>query len=157
MLDNNEALTKARGSYAYPPFRLIRAEPVENAHAVLWGQPVMVKGPSACEAPTFSAYSSWELDEYHFRLLRSKIDEDVLLGVASVTFWGFAQGRGVRYTKERALARAGLVAGSGNRKADPACVIVQKMRTIASLLDRGDRKQAVLEAMTLKHHGLAFG
>ena len=157
MLDDNDALTKARASYAYAPFSLNRADPVEAADAVLWGQPVMVQGPTASEAPTFSAYSSWELDRYHCGLLRSEVAEDVLLGVASVTFWGFAQGRGGRYTTARALARAGAVAGLGKRGADSPSVIRQKMRTIASLLDGGDRQRAVLETMTLKHHGLAFG
>ncbi|MDP3674389.1 MAG: hypothetical protein Q8R44_04765, partial [Novosphingobium sp.] len=88
--------------------------------------------------------------------LRSEDDEQVLLGVASVTFWGFAQGRDRRHTKERALSRAKIVAGQGKRNGDPKSVITKAVRTISSLLDDGKRQAAIREGMKLKHHGLAF-
>lgn len=156
MLDNNDALAAARSAYAYAPFRLDRAAASEQADAVLWGQSVVIKGPAAEDAPRFAAHSSWALDQHHHRLLRSASDEDVLLGVASVTFWGFAQGRGGRFTTARALSRAKNVAGLGKRGGDAASEIVQKARYISNLLDRRERQSAIRQAMTLKHHGLAF-
>ena len=155
MLDNHDELTRARHAYAYAPFRLARAAE-SYAHAVLWAQPVRVQGPVEKGALGFAGHSAWDLDQYHHQLLRSETDADVLLGVASVTFWGFGQGKDGRFTTARALARARIVAGLGKRGADDAPAIVGKVRAVCSLLDRGDRQGAVLEAMSLKHHGLAF-
>ena len=113
-------------------------------------------GPSGIRQAALNDWSSWDLDQYHNQLLRSKFDEEVLLGVASVMFWGFAQGSGGRFTTARALSRARNLAGLGKRGSDDAVAIVGKVRSFLVLLDRKDRQGAIREAMTLKHHGLAF-
>lgn len=159
MLDDHQALAGARTAYAYAPFRLRHAAESDDVHAVLWDRPVTIQGPKAGDAPAFSGHSSWDLDQHHNGLLRSKNSEDVLLGVASVTFWGFGQGSGGRYTIRRGLSRAKWIAagqGQGQREADAKALITEKVRNIASLLDRGERQAALREAMSLKHHGLAF-
>lgn len=155
MFDDHEALTRARNAYRYAPLRLVRTESA-RAQAVLWDMPVEFVGPLDGQASMFPSWPSWDLDQHHAGLLRSPNDDDVLLGVASVTFWGFGQGRGGRLTTARALARARNIAGLGQRKADEASVIVEKVRTFSAHLDRGDQYAAVIEAMSLQHHGLAF-
>jgi len=154
MLDDHAALTSARIAYSYAPFKLVRAE-ATNAEVEIFGESVKIAGPALYSKTGFSGYSSWDLDQYHFSLLRSAIDEDVLLGVASVMFWGFAQGKG-RFTTARALSRAKHVAGLGKRSADAPAQIVRVVRTFSALLDAGDRVQALSEAMSLKYFGLAF-
>lgn len=156
MLDNPAALIQSRNEYAYPPFCLRRCDSAVTADAVLWNEAVVISGPSEADAPKFASFSSLELDQYHHRLLRSEHDDLVLLGVASVTFWGFSLGPLGRYTKTRALARAKIVAGLGRRSGDSASTITRSVRTIARCLDQGRRQDAIMEAMSLRHHGLAF-
>ncbi|KIC55856.1 hypothetical protein RM53_14930 [Brevundimonas nasdae] len=155
MFDDHEALTRARNAYAYAPLRLVRSESA-GAQAALWDMPVQFAGPLEGQASAFASWPSWDLDQHHAGLLRSQNNDDVLLGVASVTFWGFAQGRGGRLTTARALARAKNIAGLGQHKADEASTIVDKVRIFSAHLDRGDRQAAINEAMSLQHHGLAF-
>lgn len=157
MLDNHYELVQSRGKYAYPPLSLRFCDPENAPDAVLWGQPVAICGPSQMDGPQFAGYSSFKLDEYHRGLLNSSNSSEVLLGVASVTFWGFAQGRGGRHTTNRALGRARNVAGQGKRGGDAEHIIIEAVGRILSLIEDGRRQEAILEAMTLKHHGLAFG
>ncbi|AYG95654.1 hypothetical protein D8I30_11020 [Brevundimonas naejangsanensis] len=156
MLDDYKALVEARNAYAYAPFCLRRADSGARVDAVLWGIPVVISGPEPADAPRFEHFSSAALDRYHGQLLHSDHDSDVLLGVASVTFWGFAQGRGGRFTTARALARAKHIAGLGKRSADDGAVIVEAVRSIAVDLAQARRADAIARAMRLKHHGLAF-
>lgn len=157
MLDDDRALVEARNAYAYAPFCLRRANSGACVDAVLWDMPIVISGPQADDAPGFANFSSAALDQYHGQLLHSDHDEDVLLGVASVTFWGFAQGRGGRFTTARALSRSKQIGGQGKRSADDGAVIVESVRNIIADLDQGRRADAITRAMGLKHHGLAFG
>ena len=156
MLDDHQALAQARKEYAYPPFCLKRSALAADGTAVLWGIRVVIHGPSQTDSPNFAGYSSFDLDQYHHGLLRSDNDDDVLLGVASVMFWGFARGPGGRYTTGRALSKAKNVAGLGKLKADRAAEIIKTIRNVLSLLDIGKRQEAIRDAMTLRFHGLAF-
>lgn len=155
MLNNTEELTRARNEYAYPPFCLTRSSKPIDESLILWGMPVDIYGPDQFDEHRSSGFSSFELDQYHCKLLRSDDDEKVLLGVASITFWGFALGKG-RFTINRALARAKIVAGLGKRAADAPETITRAVRNIATFLDGGKRQEAIIEAMGLRHHGLAF-
>lgn len=158
MLDDDKALVEARNAYAYAPFCLRRRANSEGCvDAVLWEIPIVISGPQADDAPGFANLSSVALDRYHGQLLHSDSDDDVLLGVASVTFWGFAQGRGGRFTTARALSRAKHIAGQGKRSADDGAAIVEAIRNIIVDLDEGRRADAIARTMRLKHHGLAFG
>jgi hypothetical protein len=73
-------------------------------------------------------YSSFDLDEFHRLLLNSDNEEELMHGLLSVVFWGFASGSSGQITKERALFRSrALVYGRSNAKPQPSEPIISHL------------------------------
>jgi len=153
-------LSKARGEYRYVPARLISAG--ENNAALAWG-PLRL----AADVPSKeiwqavegrSAYSSVALDNYHKDLLNGEADSDLLHGLASAVFWGYASGADHRLHIGRSLARVHWLKNGKGKNIDPQPIdeILEHIRGARQLLRRSDLGSAFAEMMKIKFLGMSF-
>jgi hypothetical protein len=86
-----DELKSAREKYRYVPARLVRPVDAGSNAALAWKSLRLVTDvPSNWRnADDTAKYSSFELDEFHRKLLNSDKDEDLMHGLLSVVFWGF--------------------------------------------------------------------
>lgn len=76
-------LLDARSSYDYPKARILPA--TDREHDIRLGPDLYGK----FSLPRTDEVTDTALDAYHYRLLRSGQQEDRLLGLASVVYWGY--------------------------------------------------------------------
>ena len=152
-------LKAAREKYQYIPARLIRAPNNCEVHLNWKSLKLIMDVPKAWDTgqQVRSRYSSWELDEFHHGLLQSEDETDLLHGLLSVVFWGFASGADGRLHLPRALSRAEVIVSGRNnalRQADTA-IIAHLKRSRKSL--NGSRiAEALLEAEQIKFVKMSF-
>ena len=158
-----EQYTAARNAYRYVPARLQLAGQNQNPDLIwrgvrMWGDCL----PTAQwqQPETRAGYSSMALDKYHMDLLNSEHDDDMLRGLASSVFWGYASGQAGRHTPGRALARANMLAQGRNgpravAAQNPADVLMH-LRQARQELKNGNPGAALGEAMKIQFLGMSF-
>jgi hypothetical protein len=156
-----DELKSAREKYRYVPARLVRSVDASSNAALAWKSLRLVTDvPSNwrnADDTTRAKYSSFELDEFHRKLLNSDKDEDLMHGLLSVVFWGFASGTQERITAERALARcSALINGRQNAKPQSSEEIISHLERVRDLLDGSRISNALQEAMKIKFLGMSF-
>lgn len=154
----NELVT-ARGSYGYVPACLI--ESPDKEPDLIWGDLRLVR-----QLPSYAdwnnpelrlRYASVDLDAHHAKLLNEDTEKDLLHGLASAMFWGYASGTDGRFHIERAIAKTKqLIEGHGRAAAQRPCEIVQSLRAARARLQAGDINGALLIAMGIKFLGMSF-
>jgi hypothetical protein len=104
-----------------------------------------------------SQYSSIELDDFHCSLLQSESEYDLMHGLLSVVFWGFASGTDGRIRSSRALARAKTVVdGRTNALQQPDADIIAHLKKCRQLLKGSQIAEALREATQIKFLQMAF-
>lgn len=104
-----------------------------------------------------AGYASASLDRYHHDLLTSPVDEKVVLGLASVVFWGFSSGGDGRLTYPRALARARQVLfGKAGEEPDPSQRLHDAVRLAAAHAGESRMAEALAAVRDLKMFGVSF-
>jgi len=128
----------ARKSYGYIPARLIRVSD-DHAAKVTWKSlklDIDVPHNWATGDPKIrTRYSSQELDTYHDQLLNSERDDDLLLGLLSVVFCGYASGVDGRVNPMFALSRSRRIL-CGRKNVSPQKVeeVIAHLRRARELL-----------------------
>ncbi len=153
------AFAEARGKYRYVPARLILAG--EGAQPFTWGGLNLVaQMPSQAvwdSAEGRSGYSSIALDEYHQALLNSSVATELLHGLASAVFWGYASGSDHVLREGRAVGRVRwLRDGKKNSGPQPTDEIVRHIQDARALLKHGNAGAALVEMMKIKFLGMSF-
>jgi hypothetical protein len=116
-----DELKSARESYGYIPARLVRVNDDDAAKLTWKSLKLDMDVPHKWETgdPKIrKRYSSLELDMFHHALLNGAHDEDLIHGLLSVVFWGFASGTDGRVNSMRALSRSRAIL-SGRKNAIP--------------------------------------
>lgn len=102
-------------------------------------------------------YSSLALDNYHAQLLSSDSDHDLLLGLLSVVYWGFAAGTDRKTRYKRALSRCkAIVEGRTNSLPQPVHEVISHLKRARELLDANKPAEALLECCRIKFLHMAF-
>jgi hypothetical protein len=153
-------LKAAREKYAYVPAHLVRASGHVAANLVWKSLKLSMHVPKKWDAghqELRSQYSSWELDRFHHTLLQSDNGEDLVHGLLSVVFWGFASGSTGRLNTARALARAeAILFGRKNASAQAEADIIVHLKRSRELLRATQIAEALLEAEQIKFVQMAF-
>jgi DNA invertase Pin-like site-specific DNA recombinase len=153
-------LKAARETYQYVPARLIRA-PNDREPDLNWKSLKLVmdipKGWDSGNQDIRSQYSSIELDEFHYALLKSESEYDLIHGLLSIVFWGFASGTNGRINSKRALRRAeAIIVGRKNALLQPDADIVAHIKKCRQLLNASQIAEALREATQIKFLQMAF-
>jgi hypothetical protein len=140
-------LVAARESYAYVPARLI--ESPNTKPDLIWEDLRLVHelpSPADWNNPELRLrYASIDLDAHHAKLLNEDTDKDLLHGLASAMFWGYASGTDGRFRIERAIAKTKqLIEGHRRAAAQPPREIVQALRAARARLRAEDINGALL-------------
>lgn len=101
----------ARERYTYIPARLVAVSDDGTAKLTWKALKLDVDVPpnwGTGSSKIRKKYSSLKLDEFHHKLLNSERDEDLMHGLLSVVFWGFASGTDGRVHGTFALANVAL-------------------------------------------------
>ena len=156
-----EELKAAREKYLYVPARLVRFKDADGNAALSWKslKLVMDVPPNwqQARADARARYSSFELDEFHRELLNSRDEEDLMHGLLSVVFWGFASGTQGRITAERALARCrAFIHGRKGAMAQRSDNIISCLKAARESLNGGRISDALQECMKIKFLGMSF-
>jgi len=156
----------ARERYAYVPARLVRVGESEHADLSCFGLRLRKDVPEGWQARLKEArlkgqpvsISSLQLDDFHRGLLRSDDEDDLLHGLLSVVFWGFASGADGRLRLNRALARAAAIAhGRRNAPPQPRETVVRQLRRTGELLAEPAAIEAAFStALEIKFLQMAF-
>jgi hypothetical protein len=155
-----DELKSARESYGYIPARLVRVSDDDAAKLTWKSLKLDMDVPHKWETgdPKIrTRYSSLELDMFHHALLNGAHDEDLIHGLLSVVFWGFASGTDGRVNSMRALSRSRAIL-SGRKNAIPqnAEQIVEYLRKTRGLLEASCIADALREAQKIKFLGMSF-
>lgn len=114
-------------------------------------------GWSADDINVKSQHSSFELDEFHRKLLQRVDDLDLMHGLLSVVFWGFASGTNGRINASRALARSrAILFGRANASPQAPEDIVGFLKRARDLLRELRISEALSEAMQIKFLQMSF-
>jgi hypothetical protein len=153
-------LKAAREKYQYVPARLIRAhndrEPDLNWKSLKLVMDIPRDWDSG-DQNIRSQYSSIQLDDFHCSLLQSESEYDLMHGLLSVVFWGFASGTDGRIRSNRALARAkAVVDGRTNAPQQPDADIIAHLKKCRQLLRGSQIAEALREATQIKFLQMAF-
>ena len=129
-----------RDEYSYVPARLVRAPNTGSNADLAWKSIRLTIDVPPNWRNAFDTdrvkYSSFEVDEFHRMLLNSVIHEDLMHGLLSVVFWGFASGTDERITAERAFARcSALINGRKNAKPQSSEEIISHLETVRDRLN----------------------
>ncbi len=156
-----DELKSAREKYCYVPARLVRSLDTGSNAALAWKSlRLVIEVPPNwrnADDTTRAKYSSFELDEFHRKLLNSRNAEDLMHGLLSVVFWGFASGIEGRITAERALARcSALINGRRNATPQSSEEIISHLERVRHLLNGSRISNALQEAMKIKFLGMSF-
>ncbi len=91
------------------------------------------------------------------KLLNGNSDEDLLHGLASTVFWGYASGADGRFHVARAVAKTkALAKGYRNVPAQHRSDILRCLRTARDRMKAGNTEEALLKAMGIKFLGMSF-
>jgi hypothetical protein len=153
-------LKAAREKYQYVPARLIRA-PNGREPDLNWKSLKLVmdipQGWDSGDQDIRSQYSSIELDDFHYSLLQSESESDLIHGLLSVVFWGFASGTNGRINSKRALRRAEqIVVGRKNAQPQSEADIISHIRKCRQLLNASQIAEALREATQIKFLQMSF-
>ena len=153
-------LKATRETYQYVPARLIRAtndrEPDLNWKSLKLVMDIP-KGWDSGNHDIRSQYSSIELDEFHYSLLQSEREYELIHGLLSIVFWGFASGTNGRINSKRALRRAeAIVIGRKNAPPQPDADIISHIKKCRQLLNASQIALAFREATQIKFLQMAF-
>lgn len=155
---NKESLVRARSNYAHVPARLLLHEGAGGTR--LWGRTVKAAMPSQDEwtsNPKPRCYSSWTLDDYHRVLLNSDDGGELLLGLASTVFWGYASGTDGVLRPDQAMAKVATLAdGNDNGVIQDRSVIVSLLKITRDHLRHSQTGAALKAAMQIKFLGMSF-
>lgn len=155
-----DELIIARGAYGYVPARLVVSTDVEPD--LIWRDLRLVRClPSYADWATNPKgrlqYASVNLDAFHNKLLNGNSDKDLLHGLASTVFWGYASGADGRFRVERAIAKTkALAAGRRNAAAQHPSDILRCLYAARDRMKVGDTEEALLKAMGIKFLGMSF-
>lgn len=152
-----DEMQRNRESYAYVPAHLKLA--AGSRVGLTWGNLAL-----QCEdlgtwplGDSKRKRSSVGLDNFHETLLNAPTDAELLHGLASVVFWGFASGANGRVNLQRALAHARMLSeGNARVGAQTPAEIVRLLRSARATIDEGDLGAALLECMKLRFIGMSF-
>ena len=155
-----EELKSARESYGYIPARLVRVSD-DGAAKLTWKSLKLdmdVPHKWQTDDPKIRArYSSLELDIFHHALLNGVHDEDLIHGLLSVVFWGFASGTDGRVNSMRALSRSrAILSGRKNTFPQNPEQIVEHLRKAHGLLEASRIADALRETQKIKFLGMSF-
>jgi hypothetical protein len=104
-----DELKSGREKYTYIPARLVRVSD-DSVAKITWKSltlDVNLPPDWATGDPEIrKRYSSLMLDMFHHNLLNSEHDEDLMHGLLSIVFWGFASGTNGRVNGMYALAKS---------------------------------------------------
>jgi len=164
-----EMLRAAREMYRYVPARLVEAGGKEPRFE--WAaEDIHLRLVPDCPAQrqwndsNFRVRcSSVALDDFHEGLLNGAVESDLLHGLASSVFWGFASGSDGIIRVERALGKARCLAvGRGgpvsSRRIGPqrAKETISLISQARDLLAQGDMGAALACAMNIQFLGMSF-
>jgi hypothetical protein len=158
-----DELIEARKAYSYVPARLIESS--SAAVDLIWQELRLIRRlPSHAEwnSPAGkSKYSSVGLDAFHTKLLNGDDDDDLLHGLLSTVFWGYASGTNGRFRIPFAIKRANFhVAGkNGQRRISipqTRVDILQCLRAARTSLRSGEIREALSQAMSIKFLDMSF-
>jgi hypothetical protein len=111
----------------------------------------------AQDAADRAKYSSKELDDFHNALLCSEDKADLMHGLLSVVFWGFASGSDGRVNPGRALSRSkAFVMGRKKAPSQAPEAILSHLRNSREALHCSRIAEALLEAMKIKFVQMSF-
>lgn len=153
-----------RSSYSYVP-AVLRPDLNDSETHLHWGErrlaPDMPEHSEWGLPELRKQHSSRRLDEHHRKLLSSDAEEDVLHGVLSVVFWGFASGSDGRFRKNRALARAGqFLTGRRYRgrllAPTPVRDLVSTVRAAQEAIVANELGRALTTMMETRFLGMSF-
>lgn len=150
----------AREKYQYVPARLIRAPNGGKPH-LNWKSLKLVmdvpEGWDSGDQDIRSGYSSVDLDNFHRRLLRSESEYDLIHGLLSIVFWGFASGSDGRINRARALAKAKeIINGRANALKQPHPDVIAQLKKCRRFLNASQSAEALREATQIKFLQMAF-
>ena len=159
---NHALLEKMRNAYEYPPAKILSAPPPPKL--LLAGHPYTVHDPFDYGWPrSKGASTSWDLDDYHKRLLNSGDTDDRFLGVVSVVYWGYrARSSGSKTGNAEERARWMILGRSDKRKGhlaptDRHFVSEQVAKAKSCLAESKDPlKKAIQELTKIKFISLSF-
>lgn len=158
---NSDAFKAARKAYSYVPARLV--EVTGSGACLVWGNlylsPCMPLQDAwnTCAGRRQSQQTSIKLDEYHRDLLNAEADDEILLGLLSTVFWGYASGLNGRFTVERALSKARqFFDGRGAIRPQARTEILRHLCKTRELLEVDRVADALREAMKIKFLGMSF-
>lgn len=150
-------IPELRKAYAYPPAKLVFTEerfaPIINGNIA-----IKAEYPSKNEwLKNREKFSSMSLDEYHKNLLNSHDEDEILLGVHSVYFWGYISGKDGRITPGRAWARTEwIINGKSNSGGNSKSSIVNAVLEAKKLIESSQISEALSKIMRLKFFGMSF-
>jgi hypothetical protein len=152
-------LITARETYGYVPACMVIAP--DSAGDLIWQDLRLVRQlPSHDEWNTpggRSKYSSINLDAHHTKLLNGNDDKDILHGLLSAVFWGYASGTDGLFHVVRAIAKAkAVISGRSNSAPQPRAEVLQRLRAARALLQDGNVQDALLLAMEIKFLDMSF-
>jgi hypothetical protein len=150
----------ARESYACIPARLVPVSD-DGAAKLTWKSlklGIEVPHDWATGLPKIrQKCSSLKLDMFHHGLLNSDRDDDLLHGLLSVAFWGFASGTDGRVHSMFALAKSrAILYGKKNVPPQKAEQIIEHIRKSRELLETSRIADALQEAQRIRFLGMSF-
>lgn len=150
----------ARESYAYIPARLVPVSD-DGAAKLTWKSlklDIDVPHDWATGHPKIrKKYSSLRLDMFHHGLLNSDRDDDLMHGLLSVVFWGFASGTDGRVHSMFALAKSRTILyGKKNVSRQKAEQIIEHLRKSREFLETSRIADALQEAKRIRFLGMSF-
>jgi Putative 8-oxoguanine DNA glycosylase OGG-like protein len=154
-----QELKSGRERYAYVPARLVRVNggDADIAWRSLALKIDLPKNWQKGGASVRSTYSSIALDSFHQTLLSAGQEEDLIHGLLSVVFWGFASGSDGRINANRALSRCrAILFGRKNSQPQSLDQIIAYLRVSRRLLDASRIAAALQEVQKIKFLGMSF-
>jgi len=155
---NLDNYSEARSAYSYVPARLVLSsnrEPdlVFGNLALSTSCPTVMDWQNRDDAGIFS---SLELDDFHRRLLHGA-DGELLHGLLSAVFWGFASGADGRLHPGRARARASwIINGKSGTIPQLPQEILRILKESFEHLNAGDLQNALTTMVKIQHLGVSF-
>jgi hypothetical protein len=155
-----DELKSARESYAYIPARLIPVSDGGSAKLTWKSLKLDMDVPHdwAMGGPEIrQKYSSLKLDMFHHGLLNSERDDELMHGLLSVVFWGFASGTNGRVHAMFALSKSRVILyGRKNVSPQKAEQIIEHLRKARELLRTSRIADALQEAQEMNFLGMSF-
>lgn len=140
-----DEFVKARNAYSYPPVGLVHLHKSGNFpdwRAAYYEQRFV---------------DTLRLDEHHFNLLSSSVEDEVILGLFSVMFWGYKTSGAVSVARCNWLAFGKSSNPKNSLNALGKSLAVRIVRQALEGLRKSDYSGALREIRKLPHVGVSFG